>query len=129
MSKKQYKKFQRLMNIIKIGIIGRKKWLTFKYYKQSEMLLQKLLDDGLILGFSIKEPDNCQVQLNYSQDGTNIIQGFYIPRRNDVIVKKNHFFKSYNLSIIFFFFTGRAFINDLDFLKKKKSSLLFCIIF
>jgi hypothetical protein len=125
-------KLRSLLNDLQIGIIGKKKWVRLRYYCGLEKILQKFVEEGLIFGYSIRQRE-CIVQFNITISGKNVITNIHvIPSKSVISLKLKNLRKLCRLTVLLFFYEGRNFYTDqniLNWKKKKKTGILFCLVY
>jgi len=118
-------KFIKLINILNIGVIGKKKWIKIVYFRGCEKLLQKFIDEGLLCGI-YKKNKQCYIQFNFTELGRNIINGIFLyPRKQYFHFKLINLRKIYCITTIIIFYFNGKFLTDREMFDLKKQDLFF----
>lgn len=130
----RYNQYQRLFAAIRNGILTKKKWVRMRYYIVNLPLIQKLLEEGIIVGY-IVDPIKKQmsIQLNYTPDGECVIRGIILIsyRRRLQSIGISNLAKILQTSTILLLIGQKSFFVDREALASgtKKGGELLCVLY
>jgi len=130
----RYNQYQRVFAAMRNGLLTKKKWVSIRYYIVNLPLVQKLLEEGIIVGY-IVDPIKKQmsIQLNYTTDGECVIQGIVLISHRSRLqsIGIRDLVKILQISTIVLFIGHKSFFIDREVLADgtKKGGELLCVFY